>query len=198
VRITVFGATGRTGRLLVGLAKERGHEVTAFLREGADPTPVAEARVAFGDPCDPAAIVKALAEARPEAVLSAIGPIAGVTETEVSEAIGAIVAVMTDAGPSRLVIASNAVVFSDEELTGEFADVGAEHRRNLAIVRDSALDWTALAPELLRDDGASGSFVAKVEAAPPGRSIARADLALALLEALGRPDWIGRAIGISS
>jgi hypothetical protein len=40
--------------------------------------------------------------------------------------------------------------------------------------------------------------VAKVEAAPPGRSIARADLALALLEALERPDWIGRAIGISS
>ena len=91
-------------------------------------------------------------------MISAIGPIAGVTETEVSEAIGAIVAVMTDAGPHRLVIASNVVVFSDDELTGEFADVGAEHRRNLAILRDSALDWTALAPELLRDDGADREF----------------------------------------
>ena len=106
-------------------------------------------------------------------MISAIGPIAGVTETEVSEAIGAIVAVMTDGGPPRLVIASNVVVFSDDELTGEFADVGAEHRRNLAILRDSALDWTALAPELLRDDGATGSFVAKVEAPPPGPTIAR-------------------------
>ena len=124
VRITVFGATGRTGRLLVALAMERGHEVTAFLREGSDPAPVAEARVAFGDPCDPAAIAAALAQARPEAVISAIGPIAGVTETEVSEAIGAIVAVMTDAGPQRLVIASNVVVFSDDELTGEFAGCG--------------------------------------------------------------------------
>ncbi|MGB7804221.1 MAG: NAD(P)H-binding protein, partial [Actinomycetota bacterium] len=140
----------------------------------------------------------ALAQARPEAVISAIGPIAGVTETEVSEAIRAIVAVMTDAGPQRLVIASNVVVFSDDELTGEFAEVGAEHRRNLAILRDSALDWTALAPELLRDDGATGSFVAKVEAPPPGPTIARGDLALALLDALDRPDWIGRAIGISS
>ena len=99
MRITVFGATGRTGRLLVELAMERGHDVTAFLREGSDPAPVARARVAFGDPRDPAAIAAALAEARPEAVISAIGPIAGVTETEVSEAIGAIVAVMTDAGP---------------------------------------------------------------------------------------------------
>lgn len=198
MRITVFGATGRTGRLLVALAMERGHEVTAFLREGSDPAPVAEARVAFGDPCDPVAIAAALAQARSEAVISAIGPIAGVTETEVSEAIGAIVAVMTDAGPQRLVIASNVVVFSDDELTGEFADVGAEHRRNLAILRDSALDWTALAPELLRDDGATGSFVAKVEAPPPGPTIARGDLALALLDALDRPDWIGRAIGISS
>ncbi|HVD70267.1 MAG TPA: NAD(P)H-binding protein [Actinomycetota bacterium] len=194
----VFGATGRTGRLLVGLATERGHEVTAFLREGSDPAPVGEVRAVYGDPCDPAAIAAALAEARPEAVISAIGPIAGVTETEVSEAIGAIVAVMTDAGPPRLVIASNVVVFSDGELTGEFADVGAEHRRNLAILRDCVLDWTALAPALLRDDGATGSFVAKVEAPPPGPTIARADLALALLDALERPDWIGRAIGISS
>jgi putative NADH-flavin reductase len=40
--------------------------------------------------------------------------------------------------------------------------------------------------------------VAKVEAPPPGPTIARADLALALLDALDRPDWIGRAIGISS
>jgi putative NADH-flavin reductase len=194
----VFGATGRTGRLLVGLATERGHEVTAFLREESDTAPVGEVRAVYGDPCDPAAIAAALAESRPEAVVSAIGPIAGVTETEVSEAIGAIVAVMTDAGPPRLVIASNVVVFSDGELTGEFADVGAEHRRNLAILRDCVLDWTALAPALLRDDGATGSFVAKVEAPPPGPTIARADLALALLDALERPDWIGRAIGISS
>ena len=34
----MFGATGRTGRLLVALAMERGHEVTAFLRDQPDPT----------------------------------------------------------------------------------------------------------------------------------------------------------------
>ena len=36
MRIAVFGATGRTGRPLVGQAIERGHEVVAFARDAAD------------------------------------------------------------------------------------------------------------------------------------------------------------------
>lgn len=197
MRITVLGATGRTGGLLVGLAVERGHDVTAFVRAGSSnvPTGVTVVPLALADPAQVAA---ALTEARPEVVLSAIGPIAGLSEHEVSETMAAVVEAMERVGPSRLVIASNSAVFSGDAPTGPFANVTAAHRRNLEILRASTLDWTALAPTLLRDDGASSSFVAKVEARPPGPSMARADLALALLDATDRPDWIGRAVGVSS
>jgi putative NADH-flavin reductase len=197
VRITVLGATGRTGGLLVALAGERGHEVTAFVRAGSSnvPTGVKVVPLALADPTK---VEAALTEAQPEAVVSAIGPIAGLSEHEVSETMAAVVEAMQHVGPSRLVIASNSAAFSQDATSGPFANVTAAHRRNLEILRASSLDWTALAPTLLRDDGDSGSFVAKVEARPPGPSMARADLALALLEATDRPDWIGRAVGVSS
>ncbi|WP_461030887.1 NAD(P)H-binding protein, partial [Streptomyces sparsus] len=50
MRITVFGATGGTGRQLVRQALDAGHEVTAVVRDparlGVDPRPSLEVRTA--------------------------------------------------------------------------------------------------------------------------------------------------------
>jgi len=42
MRVTVFGASGRTGRPVVGQALDRGHEVVAFVRDAAARANVAE------------------------------------------------------------------------------------------------------------------------------------------------------------
>jgi putative NADH-flavin reductase len=196
MRIVVFGASGRTGRLVVKEAVEREHRVTAFLRDASKQWFPDAVKAFQGDPNDATAVGDALAGA--DSVISAVGPIEGLTTDEVSQLTSTIVDVMQRSGPRRLVLAGNTAVFTDDEVTGAFANVAAEHRRDLAIVRDSSLDWTMLAPAMLRNEKVAGRFEATLDGPAPGHSIARGDFALAMLDALDRPAWVGHAVGVSS
>jgi putative NADH-flavin reductase len=196
MRIVVFGANGRTGRLVVKDALEREHQVTAFIRDASKQWFPDAVKVFQGDPNDATAAGDAIGGI--DAVISAVGPIERVTADEVSHVTQTIVDVMQRSGPRRLVLAGNTRVFTAVEVTGPFANVAAEHRRDLVIVRGSSLAWTMLAPALLRDDDVAGEFEATVDGPAPGPSIARADLASAMLDALDRPAWVGHAVGVSS
>ena len=71
MKIAVLGATGRTGRPLVATLLDRGHEVTALVR---DPSKVAGSgiTVVAGSSTDPDAMTALVAGA--DAVVSALGP----------------------------------------------------------------------------------------------------------------------------
>jgi putative NADH-flavin reductase len=196
VRVVVLGTTGRTGSFVADLALDRGNDVVALVRH--EPEPPLDARVAVTvvDLRDQDAIAPGLAGA--DAVVSAIGPVAGVTVTEVSEATQAVVDAMTRAGVRRIVAAANGKVFTDDEVTGEYANVAAEHRRDAAILAASGLDWTIVAAPFLTDDPATGDVGTVVDGKGPGRSLSRADFAAALLDALDRPEWIGHMVGVAN
>ena len=196
LRIAVFGASGRTGRLVVTQALRRGHEVVAAVRDASKQWFPDAVTVRQGDPRDAKAIATALAGA--DATISALGPIAGETSTEISDATRTIVEVMQRTGPHRLVIAANDTVLSEDEVTGEFANVTAEHRRDLAILRGSALAWTVVAAPSLIDEPGSGAYDAVIDGSPPGRSITRADFGAAFLDALEHDDWIGHVVGVAN
>lgn len=196
MKIVVFGASGRTGRQVVPQAVKRGHDVTAFVRDASKQWFPDAVAVHQGDPSDAGSVETALVGA--DAVISALGPIAGQTESEISDATRSIVEVMGRTGPHRLVVATNDTVLSDREVTGEFANVAAEHRRDLAILQGSALAWTVVAAPMLNDDPGSGSYDAVIDRHAPGRSIARADFAAALLDALTCDDWIRHAVGVAN
>jgi putative NADH-flavin reductase len=196
VRITVFGATGRTGRLIIEQAVERDDRVTAFIRDASRQWFPDAVRVKQGDPHDPEAVGEALLGS--DAAIAAYGPVAGVTTDEISRATQTVVDVMQRSGPRRFVLAGNSSVFTDDEVAGPFANVAAEHRRDLSIVRSTSLDWTMLAPELLRDEKVTGEFEFILDGPAPGPSIARADLATALILAIEEPAWAGHAVGVSS
>lgn len=195
-KIVVFGASARTGRQVVPQAIARGHVVTAFVRDASKQWFPDAVVVHQGDPSDGGSVEAALTGA--DAVISVIGPIAGETESEISEATRTIVGVMERTGPHRLVVAANNTVFSEREVTGEYANVAAEHRRDLAILQGSALAWTMVAAPLLSDDPGTGSYDAVIDARAPGRSISRADFAAALLDALTLDDWIRHAVGVAN
>ncbi|MGZ4130102.1 MAG: NAD(P)-dependent oxidoreductase [Actinomycetota bacterium] len=196
MRIVVFGASGRTGRLVTTMALKRGHEVTAFVRDASKQWYPDAVSVHQGSPSDAESVAAALTGA--DAAISALGPVAGATVTEISDATRTIVEVMGRTGPHRLVVASNNVVFSEREVTGEYANVAAEHRRDVTILRESALAWTAVVAPTLSDDPGSGSVDAVVDGRAPGRSITRADFAATLLDALAHDDWIGHAVGVAN
>ncbi len=196
MRIAVLGATGRTGGLLVDRALERGMDVVALVRHDPDPPLDASVTVTLLDLRDQDAIAPALAGA--DAVVSAIGPVAGVTRTEISETTQAVVDAMVRTGVRRIVAAANGTVLTDKEITGEYANVAAEHRRDAAILRASGLDWTLLAAPYLTDDPATGEVATAVDAKAAGRSLTRGDYAAALLDALDRSDWVGHIVGVAN
>jgi putative NADH-flavin reductase len=193
MRLVVLGATGRTGRLVVERALARRLDVTAVLRKEPEVPLDDRASSTVVDLPDP--VAKALVGA--DAVVSAIGPVAETT-TEVSEAMRTVVEAMRHVSVRRIVAAANGRVFTDEEVTGEYANVTAEHRRDAAILRESGLDWTILAPPFLKDDPPTGDVVTVIDAKGPGRSLTRGDFASALIDAIDRDEWIGHVVGITN
>lgn len=196
MRVIVFGASGGTGRFVVALGVRRDHEVTAFVRDASKQWFPDAVKVVQGDPRAGDVVEEAIAGN--DAVISALGPVAGVTVTEISDATRTIAEAMERIGLGRLVVAANANVFTDDEVKGPYANVTVEHRRDAALVRASGLEWTVVAAPSLTDDPPTGSYEAAIDAKANGRQITRGDLALALLDALDHADWIGHVIGVTN
>ncbi len=195
MNVTVFGAGGRTGRGVVAEALARGHLVTAMVRRPPEPQMASGARIVTGDARDAAAVARALEGA--EAVLSAMGPAGNDPGTAYSHAVVALVAAMEATGPSRLVITANARVFDDRPLSGPFAGVSEEHRRALATLRASRLEWTVLATPMLTDEETADSYTLTVDGKGEGREIDRRNFARAVVDALEHAAWIGRAVDVT-
>ena len=108
MRITLFGATGMTGREVLDLSLRDGHQVSALVR---DPTAIPRhdnLRVIVGDAPDPVAVGESLAVA--DAALSCLG-VGGTGDgrpsTFVSTATGIITEQMRQQAVDRLVVMSN-------------------------------------------------------------------------------------------
>jgi biliverdin reductase / flavin reductase len=196
MKIAIFGASGRTGRAVVAQAAQRGDEVVVLVRDASKQWFPDAVKVHQGQPSDPHDVEAALVGV--DAVVSALGPVAEETTTEISDATRVIVEAMQRMGPRRIVIAANAKVLDDSDVTGAYANVTAEHRRDATILRESGLDWTIVAAPMLTDDPATGSVVAVVDGKATGRSITRGDFATVLLDAIGTEAWVGHVVGVSN
>jgi uncharacterized protein YbjT (DUF2867 family) len=196
MNVAVFGAAGRTGRQVVRLALERGHDVTAFVRDRSRvETSDDLVRVVEGDARDADAVVDALAGQ--DAAISVLSLMAADREPEFSEATSTIVDCATRAGVRRIVATANNEVFTDREVTGEFAAHAREHRRNRATLEASGLDWTIGAAPWVTEDAPPGAMVV-VDAKAPGRQLSPAGFAGFTLDALERDEWIGHVLGVSA
>ena len=104
MRVTVFGASGKIGRLTVDRLLDGGHQVVAYVRDPAGiPWSHTGLTVVVGDLSDRAAIRRAVAGSA--AVISALGPSfrRGATGSPVTDGTRAIVAAMDDEGVRRYV-----------------------------------------------------------------------------------------------
>jgi putative NADH-flavin reductase len=193
VRLTVFGAAGRTGREVVTHGLARDHVVTAFVHSTMELAGVA---VVAGDARDPAAVVRALEGA--DAVISVISLASPEREPEHSEATLTIVQAAERAGVRRIVVTANNDVLTDRELTGDYAAMGREHRRNRDALLASGLEWTIGAAPWVTDDEPVGSYEAVVDGRAPGKRLPAADFATFTLDALEQDEWIGHVVGVSA
>ncbi|UKY53640.1 NAD(P)-dependent oxidoreductase [Streptomyces inhibens] len=210
MKLTVLGASGGVGRQLVTQALADGHEVTAALRSPQKLTVRHERlTVARADALD-AASVKTVIDGA-DAVLSGIGQ-AGRHDPlrPASTSARAVVEAMTAAGVRRLVVVSAAPlnrtgagqsfltrrVFSPL-LWAVLKELYTDLERMEAVLRDSDLDWTAVRPPRLLDKPGEGRYRHAVEAGPAGATLARADVARAMLDFVDDPQTYGHAVGIS-
>jgi putative NADH-flavin reductase len=212
MRLTVFGATGGTGVQVVRRALDAGHEVTAVVRDPAAlPGEIrACADVVRAGVMDPAAIEEAV-KGR-DAVVTAIGTRDGRRPTSVcSTSTGSIIAALRAAGAERFVLTSASGLHAgpgDDPLTRfvvkplvlgpllkhAFADMRAAE----ALTRDCGLAWTIVRPPRLTDGPGNGRYRRALDRnVLGGASIARTDLATALLDVTGDPSTIGHVVSVA-
>jgi putative NADH-flavin reductase len=191
MRVVLLGASGRTGAEALERLVSAGHEVTSLGRTApARPG----ARHVAGDVADPAAMARAVAGH--DAVISCLA--SSNAQPVCSRATAAVIAAAAGR-PLRYVVVGGAGVDVPGDAKGlpdrlvglamrvlvgrMLADRQAEHDALAA----SGLAYTFLRPPRLTQGPATGRWRFTFDR-PAGMQIARADLAGALVEALGRAD----------
>ncbi|MFI7278346.1 NAD(P)-dependent oxidoreductase [Streptomyces sp. NPDC049879] len=201
MRITVFGATGRTGRLLVAAALEEGHHVTAYARTpGKLGIAHPDLSVVEGRLDDEEALTRAVRGA--DAVIEGVG--------SESEGTRRIVRAMAATGTRRLVAISTCSVPDPADLPDLRVRALARFVRTVAprpwsevraaagVVRASGLDWTLVRVARLADGPPTGQVRAgHYGHGAVGMSIRRADLAAFLLGQVTDRTYVGAAPAVS-
>jgi putative NADH-flavin reductase len=188
VKLTIFGATGGTGRHLVQQALAQGHEVTALVRTPAK-LAIEHPRLAVvqGDASDAQAVERAMAGA--DAVISALGPTKPLQPGVYPAAARTIIAAMQRQGIRRIVVVTGAGVPAPQDqpkLINRFItwllktldpQVLAESQEFVRIVAASDRDWTIVRGPRLTDDPPTGKVRVGWVGVDTGVQIPRADLA---------------------
>jgi putative NADH-flavin reductase len=210
MRFTVLGATGAIGRLLIPMALEQGHQITAFARapekitsNGAGPIHTHPGlRVLGGDLYN----VRQMAEAirGSDAVLSAFGPTT-LRRTHLRRDFGrTLVQSLRSAGVSRLIHVSSAFCFGEGGLlysfmTGTlFRNVTNDHIDADQEMAQPDLSWTILRPPRLLDGPAKGNLHIVADHLAKGMTITRADVASFMLQEATSPHYTHHYVGLSS
>jgi putative NADH-flavin reductase len=190
MKLVVFGASGKTGILLVYQALEKGHEVTAFARKPESVTIRHDRlRVLQGDILQYDRVRTAVEGS--EVVLSTLGVYSRKPTTALSEGTANIARAMKECGVKRLICMSSAGVLGNDAgflfdkilipmfLNEEFKD----KKRQLQVIRGSGLEWVVIRPSSLTDSPKTGKY--QITAGPPAyKKVPRADVADFMLRLL--------------
>ncbi|MGA7972173.1 MAG: SDR family oxidoreductase [Pseudolabrys sp.] len=204
MKILVLGATGATGRLIVGKAVAKGYEVVALVRSKAKAMDLIGAELVEGDARDAAALTRAIAGC--DAVVSSLGtamsPFRKVTL--LSTATRALVGVMAEQNIRRLVCITGLGAGDSRGHGGFFFDrlflplmlrkVYEDKDRQEDAIRASTLDWTIVRPTVLNDKAARDDIKALTDlSGVHGGTIARADVADFVVQQLTTDAWLRKA-----
>ncbi|MFN2386386.1 MAG: NAD(P)-dependent oxidoreductase [Thermoanaerobaculia bacterium] len=209
IRVLIVGAAGRTGRLLVTQALQRGHAVTALVRRGTElPVEHAQLRVVEGDVLAPASLDEAVRGQN--AVVSALGHKRYFGPTRIlSEGTRNLLRAMESHGVRRLVCMTSLGIGDSAGRMGLYYTFFTipfvlpfyfwDKTRQEQIIAGSSADWVVVRPGLLtngprrgayRHGSGVGSFLWTVR-------ISRADVADFMLNQVTDDGYLGATPGVS-
>jgi putative NADH-flavin reductase len=201
MKITIFGASSATGRLLVKKALVKGYEVIAFVRDEQKPgIPNPNLKVICGDALNPVDVESAVRGS--DAVLSTLGP-KGKPAVMAAQSMKHIVDAMEKHGVKRLVVVSVAGIAVPQDKRGFnilgalikllLKDVYHDRESQLAVLESSRVDWVVVRVPRLTNDPATGSVKAFFGNPSPSMKVPRSDLANFMLEQLSSNQWLRQA-----
>lgn len=208
MKLAVFGASGRTGRLLVRGALAQGHEVRALVRT---PTTMdfqdERLELIQGDALDAAAVAGTVAGT--SAVVSTLGHTKTSPKDVQVRATRHIVTAMKTHGVARVVSLTGAGVRDPNDrpklidrvfglLLATFArDVIRDAEAHAAVLRGSGLAYVIVRGPRLNDGSRTGVYRVGYVGKDSGTQISRADIADFMLEQLVDDTWLGKAPMVS-
>jgi putative NADH-flavin reductase len=206
MKIVVFGASGKTGRLLTEQALEAGHEVVAYVRtEGSVKSEHPNLNVIVGNLNDKDKLKKTISGA--DACISTLG---GGSLTKhgyaVMEGIDNVVTIMEETGVQRLIYMSSIGVgesryFMPQPARFLIVDLllrvpMADHNKNEQRITKSKLQWTIVRPGGLTDGAKTGNL--KYGSEKPklkgSSSISRSNVAAFLLFMVDNSEYVNKKV----
>ncbi len=188
MKLTLFGATGRTGIPFIQQALEAGHEVTAFVRNPSRLTMQhARLKVVQGDVFDAVKVEQAISGA--DAVVSVLGHAKDTPRNLMAVAAQNIVIAMKKHGVRRIVTLTGAGVRDENDqpklvdniirflLTVLSPAVLKDSEDHVRIIRESGLDWVVVRGPMLTEGPRQSKYRVGMVGKGSGTRIARADVA---------------------
>ena len=204
MKIAVFGASGKTGILIVYQALNKGHQVTAFARQPSKVTiQHKNLRIIQGDIMETDK-VKMAVEGQ-DAVLCALGVNKNKPSTLLSDGTKNILNAMESSGIKRFICMSSAGILGND--TGFWfgkiimplflRHVFADKLRQVRVIEESKADWVILRPTGLTDAPKTNTYKVNL-GNPTSGSIPRADVADFMLKLLNDKRYDGKMPALSS
>lgn len=209
MKVTLFGATGRTGAFLIAEGLKRGYDITVFAR-ARSAFDHAGVRVVRGDFDDIGRLREAVRGS--EAILSALGPVrlAHPQGLPITRATESIMAAMGQEGITRLIVVSTGTAVDPGDgrdpkiwlpaLLIRYA-MPSVYRDIVALaqaVRHSPLDWTMVRVAFLNDRPPGRLNVGLYGRVRHSLRLSRADLARFMFDQMADPAHVRQAPGISA
>lgn len=208
MKLTVFGATGGTGRLIVQKALEAGYKVTAYARTPSKLDIKDEKlKIVQGELTELAAVASAIEGA--DAVLSGLGAVRGGSSEVMVPAAKSILAGMKKHNVKKLIWATGAGVPDSQDqptfmnkvigfllkLTAK--EVLEDSLAGVEMIKASDVDWVIARGPMLTDEPGSGNYRAGYVSKEMGRVLSRENFADFMLKQLESSEWLHKMPAIS-
>ncbi len=210
MRLTIFGATGKTGRETLQLALDQNHKVSVLVRDRSRLGRLAEGvDIVEGSSLDSGAVERAIPVGT-DAVLSALGHTKGSPRDLETASLGNIISSMRKNGVTRLVVLANTTVSDPGDSATSSQrfyqwltkllrrEVYDDSLTKGQVVKNSGLDWTLVRTSLLSNSAPKGKLRVGVLGKDVGVTISRGDMAAFMLRCATDGSYIGESPYVSN
>ncbi|XP_026480876.1 flavin reductase (NADPH)-like [Ctenocephalides felis] len=197
-KISIFGATGKTGVCALESAINKGYKVKALVRS-LDRVPdelKSKADYVVGDVLSPSDVSQTIEGT--EAVCVVLGTRDDLKPTTMlSEGLKNIINAMKEHKVTKVSVCLSAFLFYEvDKVPKMFVDLNADHQRMLDTLKSSDLQYIAVLPPHIADEPRAPYKVEYNKS--PGRSISKYDLADFLLDSLYQEEHYNKICGLAT